>query len=375
MHIRIHCDYPGGNIKIKDISEHIIKLEQDIRDTTEWWFYWGFCTENAGGQEITFEFTNGEVVGPFGPSVSRDGVNWEWAGKECFLNHQSFRYKFDEQDNEVYFCFSIPYQLADLERFIEKNKVHPLFSRDVLTSSEQGRPIPLLLIGNRNAERHILLTCRHHACESSASYVLEGLMEFLLNQRNDSLLRDYLFSVIPFVDIDGVENGDQGKSRNPHDHNRDYSQYPIYRSAGAIMEYIKDKNIAFAIDFHSPYKWGYINDYPFMVKQLPPMKAELEKLGEILAQVTRRRTGSNGIIFHPEKCVEANEDWNDMSEPSLSNYLRDNNAKISFSFEIPYFGLESTPYTQQNTRAFGADIARALELYSDFLCRSSSDMF
>ena len=38
---------------------------------------------------------------------------------------------------------------------------------------------------------------------------------------------NYLVYVIPFVDIDGVENGDQGKQA-PHDHNRDYINSPIY---------------------------------------------------------------------------------------------------------------------------------------------------
>jgi murein tripeptide amidase MpaA len=41
------------------------------------------------------------------------------------------------------------------------------------------------------------------------------------------------FFIVPPVDKDGVEDGDQGKNRKPYDHNRDYLQR-IHREIQAI---------------------------------------------------------------------------------------------------------------------------------------------
>ena len=95
-----------------------------------------------------------------------------------------------------------------------------------MPNSEKGREQQAYLFGNLNAKKTILLTARHHACESVANYVLEGLLDGLLREKY-SVTEDCKVLVVPFMDIDGVEDGDQGKSRFPHDHNRDYLAEPI----------------------------------------------------------------------------------------------------------------------------------------------------
>ena len=66
--------------------------------------------------------------------------------------------------------------------------------------------------------KKVLLTSRHHACESTGSYVLEGVIKALC----ENPIEGYEFFVVPMTDFDGVCDGDQGKNRIPHDHNRDY---------------------------------------------------------------------------------------------------------------------------------------------------------
>lgn len=45
--MNIHCDFVGGNIKILSISETDVYLENEIRDSSEDWFYWAFCVEGG----------------------------------------------------------------------------------------------------------------------------------------------------------------------------------------------------------------------------------------------------------------------------------------------------------------------------------------
>lgn len=363
MDVKIHCNYPGGNIKVSSVDGQRIQLEQDIRDSSQWWFYWNFCVENAQGKELEFEFINGEVIGPWGPSISKDYITWEWLGNRGFHTHRSFTYSFGPEEDKVYFCFSIPYQVERLGRFLDKHSNNALLYVESLTQSEQGRDVPLLLIGNHDAKEHIVFSCRHHACESTASYQLEGVMEYLLEQKDSALLQNYLFHIIPFVDIDGVENGDQGKARAPHDHNRDYMDYPIYKSTAAIMKYCDQLNVVVGIDFHSPGLWGGRNDYPFIVKMQQPVKQAQEKFGDILKAVTSNRKDANKIVYTKSMDIEAYDEWNNVDLPMFTKYLYDKKTKLCFSFEFPYFGIGDTVYTQENCVNFGRDFAKALELF------------
>lgn len=72
-----------------------------------------------------------------------------------------------------------------------------------LCKSRKGRDIPCLEYGS--GERHIVLTSRHHACEATGSYVLEGL---LCDLHNNPIENTTVFCV-PMIDYDGVCDGDQ----------------------------------------------------------------------------------------------------------------------------------------------------------------------
>lgn len=105
MHqIQLSTNYPGGNIIFNNRRGSTVFIEQDLRDTCVWWFYWNFAAEVSDAPcTFTFSFTNGEVVGPYGPAVSFDGIHYEWAPKECLVDSASFRYTFKESNRKVFF--------------------------------------------------------------------------------------------------------------------------------------------------------------------------------------------------------------------------------------------------------------------------------
>ena len=363
--IKIHANYPGANIKVGEITDNTIMLEQEIRDTTEWWFYWNFCVESPPEGEFVFEFTNGNVVGPWGPSASFDRVNWDWLGSGMCKTTNTFKYVFKGSEKHVYFSMSLPYQLEDFERFFLKYQTHPMVRRDILTTSEQGRLIPLLRIGE--GTKHVFFIARSHACESVSNYLLEGLMEYIIGV-GDDLLADYCFHVIPFMDIDGVENGDQGKSRHPHDHNRDYTDKPIYNANAALMDYgSKFKPVCF-IDFHCPWIWheGDVRDkYPFFVKMPSPMKERIEKLSIILRETTLENNNNDRIVYDSKYDIESGVEWNkpELMPGSSTEFFDKIGSNLVLTVEMPYFGSENCMFTQKNTRIFGLDFGRALKKY------------
>jgi hypothetical protein len=166
------------------------------------------------------------------------------------------------------------------------------------------------------------------------------------------------FHVIPFVDIDGVEEGDQGKNRNPHDHNRDYTERPIYRSVTAITDYVqKLPNVVAGIDFHAPFKWGNRDDQPFFVKQASPIKEKTEQFAAML------ETKSNGW-YHPGNDVELNTlHWHTdaTAQVTFVALMRRKKSPLCFTYEFPYFGRGERIYTQSLMRSHGKDFARTLE--------------
>jgi hypothetical protein len=107
--------------------------------------------------------------------------------------------------------------------------------------------------------------------------------------------------IVPFMDKDGVEEGDQGKNRKPHDHNRDYI-------GESIHPYRISDNIPFGTGWNTDqnYKQG---------KSCARWAAEIE-----------------GI-------------------------------RMATTIEIPYGTAGDTAITQKNIRAFGTSLVYALRLY------------
>ncbi|MFD0715991.1 M14 family zinc carboxypeptidase [Paenibacillus sp. GCM10027626] len=361
--IDIVCNYAGGNIKTVALEAGRVLLEQDLRDTSGWWFYWNFSAQAAAGQTVLFQFVNGEVVGPWGPAVSYDGVEWAWLGKNSLRSRDSFIYTFREGQQRVFFSFCLPYQMHHFERFYSRIARHRAVSRQILTVSEQLRAIPYLQIGCSEAERHIIFTARHHACESTPSYVLEGVIDYLLQAERSPLLDRCLVHYIPFMDIDGVEGGDQGKGRAPHDHNRDYTDTPMYSSTAELMAIAADRQFDIALDFHDPFKWEGRNDVPFFVKQPSPIKEEIERLGGFLQQICSEHQDAAAIRYCSANDLESGEDWNIPHGRACSNFFWRHGARLACSLEFPYFGTEEAAVTADNSRRFGHSLGRALERY------------
>ena len=100
--------------------------------------------------------------------------------------------------------------------------------------------------------------------------VVLGLPQILQPTSGDKRVE---FFVVPFVDKDGVEDGDQGKNRRPHDHNRDYGgradgDHSIYASTRALRERIpawSGGKLRVALDLHCPWIRGEHNEVIYFV--------------------------------------------------------------------------------------------------------------
>ena len=239
--IQIDTNFPSGNIIVEKIEGDTVNIRTDLRDTESWWFYWCFRVRGAAGKTLTFNFTEGAPIGVRGPGMSLDeGATWTWLGKQP--DNKSFKYSFPPHADSVRFSFGMPYTEANLNTFLKRIGDNSALKKEILCQSRKGRDVERLRVGKIKDEPkfRVLLTCRAHCCEMMTSYVAEGLIESALADDKDGkwFRKNVEMLVIPFVDKDGVEDGDQGKLRRPRDHNRDYDTNAIYPETRAIQKFV-----------------------------------------------------------------------------------------------------------------------------------------
>ena len=81
----VDAELPAGNVVVNSIDGDRVSVRQDLRDTTEDWFYWAFRVKGAAGRTVRFDFRKQDgksaaIVGVRGPVVSKDrGRTFEFA--------------------------------------------------------------------------------------------------------------------------------------------------------------------------------------------------------------------------------------------------------------------------------------------------------
>jgi hypothetical protein len=376
----IDADVPGGNIVVERIENGTATVRPDQRDTVKgkWWFYWHFRVRGAAGETIRIRFPDRNPIGARGPAVSLDGgTNWVWLGAKSVTRTAEpkaweFAYAVPPDSPEVRFCMTIPYQESDLRRFLERHRGHPALVREVLCRTPRGRDAERLRAGclGGEPEFRVLLMARHHACESLAGFALEGILESVL--ADDAAGRAWRKRVevlaVPFVDKDGVEDGDQGKFRAPRDHNRDYDGDAIHPTVAAIREFVprwSGGRLRFALDLHCPYlSGGDTNEQIYFPG--PEDSAAAERLAAFSALLAETRRGP--LPYSPKHNIPFGTAWNTTGNygegRSFGRWARDlPGIGFANTIEIPYANAGGAEVNAESARAFGRDMARAIGVH------------
>ena len=368
--VRIRADFPGGNVRVLEQSGSTVAIAPDLRDGSPW-FYWNFeaTASQPGTVQFKFPAECGAQISPHGPAYSLDGgISWRWLGAKSFTPFEmrppdgsppagdAFVFTFDSNNSAVRFSTGVPYLQSHLDGFLKRHDDNPYLFKQVLTQSAKGRNVEYLRIGTTQEGReHVLFTARSHACEAMASYVLEGFMQEALSDSPFArAFRDrYFLHVVPFLDKDGVEEGDQGKNRRPHDHNRDYGPDGIYPEIRAVKALADRERIQFGIDFHCPtLRMDIHQDFYWAGIGVPGNKHNLSEysrwLGEEQPQVISSR-GPRDSLGTPSP---------DSERLSFSQYFAYRKGMVlATTLEVPYAG--TVPLDADLARRYGASMLRA----------------
>ena len=190
----------------------------------------------------------------------------------------SFCFDFDKittNEKYVYFAYCYPYPFSQLDSFLNSLNHKDLLRFDEVGKSIEGDPLHMLLITNFNDsfddlanKRAIIFTSRVHPGESNGSYIIQGVIEFLLsnNPIAKNLRKLYIFKIIPMLNPDGVTRGNfrmnvLGKDLNRMWEEPDENTSPtIFNAVKMINKTLGCREIFFFCDFH-----GHSNKYNFFL--------------------------------------------------------------------------------------------------------------
>ena len=197
-------------------------------------------------------------------------------------------------------------------------------------------------------------------------------MDEVLGESDDGRwLRDHVeFLVLPLMDHDGVEDGDQGKNRRPHDHCVDYAESgSIHTETAAIREWapgwLAGKR-TLCVDLHCPWIRGRFHEVVMLpVRARDPQNWQRQQ--PFLEALERPQSGVLGF-----KLADSQEFSTWDGKPYAPHPERRSfsmwagtleSVRFGTVFEIPYANAGVHEVNQDTARAFGQDLATALHAY------------
>jgi hypothetical protein len=370
--LAINTNFPGGSGVVETLDQESRSLT--IRPTPHkdagWECWWNFELSGVTpGEELTLTVQSMAFGLAERASYSYDGKTWQQTPRGTLEKGRiTYKLKFDRE--KVWLAWGPPFQLSDanglIQRTIERRVGATKFE---LTRTQGDRPVPALRWDPTAKEgmkrRGIWVQARQHAWESGSSWVGAGLVDWLgSDDPAAKALRETTRIVyVPIMDIDNVERGAGGKDQKPHDHNRDWSDEPVFNAVRAAQKGIHELDEAgefnLFIDLHNP----ALNDLkPFFfvvpANLLSPERAAnqtqwlksaeeflgIEKLG------LAKNTKESGPGYHPL--------WRQISKTWVVHNTRD--SVVAVTLETSW----NTPHsTQEGYQAYGRALGKAIHAY------------
>ena len=195
-------------------------------------------------------------------------------------------------------------------------------------------------------------------------FALEGMVAtFFEDSELGAWLRENIeLTVVPFVDMDGAVEGDQGKWRLPHDHNRDYVEF-LYPETAALASLIAETEPQVFIDFHNPKLYKYNDNYIYT-----PYK-EFHGIEELNFSALMEKYQEGDLNYKQSDNMPYGVSWNSAANytdgKNVAKWASDNikDIEIARTIEIPFAYANGKLVYPDKMRKFGHGMARALKAY------------
>jgi murein tripeptide amidase MpaA len=247
MPIKISHQFDAGSIEVVSANAPAdiqLKIRNDSNSDFLQWFY--FRLQGAKGEPCTMRFLNAaQAAYPQGwdgyqAVASYDRENWfrvptSYAGGVLTVNHTP------EQDC-VYYAYFEPYSWERHLKLLATVQAAPNASVVDLGSTLDGRDFNMAVIGDPNAAKKVWIIARQHPGETMSEWLVEGLIEALLDRANPmsrKLLQHAVFYIVPNMNPDGSVRGNLRVNAAGANLNREWVTPSLERSPEVY--YVKNK--------------------------------------------------------------------------------------------------------------------------------------
>ena len=181
----------------------------------------------------------------------------------------TFQFDFSKINTDikyVYFAYCYPYTYTQLTNYLfSLSNYKKILRIDSIGQSLDNNKLYMLIITNFEDtfdtlanKKAIIFTARVHPGESSSSFVIQGLIEFLLSNEPKAinLRKNYIFKIIPMLNPDGVIRGNFRMNSVGKDLNRMWMEEneenspSVFYCHKMIQKTLNSRNIHFFCDFH-----------------------------------------------------------------------------------------------------------------------------
>lgn len=222
---RVRCEVKG-------------EVDQDGRNRQPSWFY--FRLDGVRGRDLVIELTgfhgeynyrrhDGSGHRHMRPVYSYDNRNWlPFESAEWLPAASGLRVKLKARRKSVWIARQPPYTTRDLNRLLAALRGNRYLQQQIVGRSAEQRPVVLLTITDPGdglgGKSVIWLMARQHAWEAGTSWVIEGLLRFLLSQEAEAaaIRRTCVFKIFAMADPDGVYRGGVRFNKYGYDLNRNW---------------------------------------------------------------------------------------------------------------------------------------------------------
>ena len=194
-----------------------------------------------------------------------NGVKRKNGGRQFTL---SFEITFDHDDDVCFLAMCYPFTYSDLCKTLLQTQqltaTSRIMTRTELCKTEGGNSCEMLTICGYRAcsqpERRpvFFFSGRVHPGESNSSYIVNGLIQFLVSNHEIAcaLRQHFVFEIIPMLNADGVIHGHYRTSLSGDDLNRNWSEAQrerhatIYHAKRRLKALAGEGRLLFFCDIH-----------------------------------------------------------------------------------------------------------------------------
>eukprot|EP00439_Symbiodinium_sp_Y106_P027603 s4713_g3.t1 len=153
--------------------------------------------------------------------------------------------------DECFLAYSVPYSYTDLLADLARWPVET----EALALTAAGKEVLALRLGNQSAQHRACIVARAHPGETHASWVMRGVMEFLMGDPEaQSCLDQLAWLLVPMLNPDGVMAGRTRTNLDAVDLNRHHHDDSAPETKGlknALQAEAREGELLAFIDIHS----------------------------------------------------------------------------------------------------------------------------